>query len=112
MSKSHELSNFIWSIADLIRRVNEQANETAGDRCTPRKVIQRMVNLLFMHDDNLLTKPDTVRTLRGPTCGTGDMLSEARTPPRPLAEIDADLKKAEAEILRLLSEVTTEASSQ
>ena len=27
-------------------------------------------------------------------------------PPRPLAEIDADLKKAEAEILRLLSEVT------
>ena len=30
-------------------------------------------------------------------------------PPRPLAEIDADLKKAEAEILRLLSEVTAEA---
>jgi type I restriction enzyme M protein len=29
------------------------------------------------------------------------------TPPRPLAEIDADLKRAEAEILRLLQEVTT-----
>ena len=29
------------------------------------------------------------------------------TPPRPLAEIDADLKKAEEEILRLLREVTT-----
>ncbi|MCC5828319.1 MAG: hypothetical protein JJU36_02620, partial [Phycisphaeraceae bacterium] len=28
------------------------------------------------------------------------------TPPRPLEEIDADLKKAEAEILRLLKEVT------
>jgi type I restriction enzyme M protein len=28
------------------------------------------------------------------------------TPPRPLAEIDADLKKAEEEILRLLKEVT------
>ena len=30
------------------------------------------------------------------------------TPPRPLAEIDADLKKAEAEILRLLAEVTAQ----
>lgn len=29
------------------------------------------------------------------------------TPPRPLAEIDADLKRAEDEILRLLQEVTT-----
>jgi len=34
------------------------------------------------------------------------------TPPRPLAEIDADLKLAEAEILRLLSEVTAEARGQ
>lgn len=29
------------------------------------------------------------------------------TPPRPLAEIDAELKQAEEEILRLLREVTT-----
>ena len=29
------------------------------------------------------------------------------TPPRPLAEIDADLKRAEDEILRLLQQVTT-----
>jgi type I restriction enzyme M protein len=29
------------------------------------------------------------------------------TPPRPLAESDADLKRAEDEILRLLQEVTT-----
>ncbi len=63
---------------DLIRRFNEQANETAGDHYTPREVIQLMVNLLFMHDDDLLTKPNTVRTLLDPTCGTGGMLSEAR----------------------------------
>ncbi len=63
---------------DLIRRFNEQANETAGDHFTPREVIQLMVNLLFMHDDDLLTKPNTVRTLLDPTCGTGGMLSEAR----------------------------------
>ncbi len=63
---------------DLIRRFNEQANETAGDHFTPREVIRLMVNLLFMHDDALLTKPGTVRKLLDPTCGTGGMLSEAR----------------------------------
>lgn len=34
------------------------------------------------------------------------------TLPRPQAKIDANLTKAEAEILRLLSEVTAEASVQ
>jgi type I restriction enzyme M protein len=63
---------------DLIRRFNEQANETAGDHFTPREVISLMVSLLFMHDDELLTKAGTVRKLLDPTCGTGGMLSEAR----------------------------------
>lgn len=63
---------------DLIRRFNEQANETAGDHFTPREVVRLMVNLLFMHDDDLLSKPGTVRKLLDPTCGTGGMLSEAR----------------------------------
>lgn len=63
---------------DLIRRFNEQANETAGDHFTPREVISLMVSLLFMHDDELLTKPNTVRKMLDPTCGTGGMLSEAR----------------------------------
>jgi type I restriction enzyme M protein len=31
-----------------------------------------------MHDDELLTKPGTVRKMLDPTCGTGGMLSEAR----------------------------------
>ncbi len=63
---------------DLIRRFNEQANETAGDHFTPREVIRLMVSLLFMHDDELLRKPGTVRKMLDPTCGTGGMLSEAR----------------------------------
>ena len=63
---------------DLIRRFNEQANETAGDHFTPREVIRLMVDLLFMHDDALLTRAGTVRKLLDPTCGTGGMLSEAR----------------------------------
>ena len=63
---------------DLIRRFNEQANETAGDHFTPREVIRLMVNLLFINDDDLLSKPGTVRKMLDPTCGTGGMLSEAR----------------------------------
>jgi type I restriction enzyme M protein len=63
---------------DLIRRFNEQANETAGDHFTPREVIRLMVNLLFINDDDLLSRPGTVRKMLDPTCGTGGMLSEAR----------------------------------
>jgi len=63
---------------NLIRRFNELANETAGDHFTPREVIRLMVNLLFMHDDALLTVPGTVRKMLDPTCGTGGMLAEAQ----------------------------------
>jgi SAM-dependent methyltransferase len=37
-----------------------------------------MVNLLFIHDDELLATPGTVRKLLDPTCGTGGMLAEAQ----------------------------------
>ena len=36
-----------------------------------------MVNLLFIEDDDLLTKPGVVKTLADPACGTGGMLSVA-----------------------------------
>ena len=63
---------------NLIRRFNELANETAGDHFTPREVIRLMVNLLFIHDDDLLTTPRVVRKLLDPACGTGGMLAEAQ----------------------------------
>jgi type I restriction enzyme M protein len=63
---------------NLIRRFNELANETAGDHFTPREVINLMVNLLFIHDDQLLATPGTVRKLLDPACGTGGMLAEAQ----------------------------------
>ena len=63
---------------NLIRRFNELANETAGDHFTPREVIRLMVNLLFIHDDELLATPGVVRTLLDPACGTGGMLAEAQ----------------------------------
>jgi type I restriction enzyme M protein len=63
---------------NLIRRFNELANETAGDHFTPREVIRLMVDLLFIHDDALLSTPGTVRKLLDPACGTGGMLAEAQ----------------------------------
>ncbi|KAB2893798.1 MAG: SAM-dependent DNA methyltransferase [Bacteroidetes bacterium] len=64
---------------NLIRRFNEAANETAGDHFTPREVIQLMVDVLFLPDNDILTKVGKVFTLLDPTCGTGGMLSEAQS---------------------------------
>ena len=63
---------------NLIRRLNELANETAGDHFTPREVIQLMVNILFIDDNDLLATAGTARTLLDPACGTGGMLAEAQ----------------------------------
>ena len=63
---------------NLIRRFNELANETAGDHFTPREVIRLMVSILFIHDDDLLATPGTVRKMLDPACGTGGMLAEAQ----------------------------------
>jgi type I restriction enzyme M protein len=62
---------------ELIRRFAELSNETAGEHFTPREVIRLMVNLLFIEDDEALTKPGVVRSLYDPTAGTGGMLSVA-----------------------------------
>ena len=62
---------------ELIRRFSEQSNETAGEHFTPREVIRLMVNVLFLEDNDVLTKPGIIRTLYDPACGTGGMLSIA-----------------------------------
>jgi len=62
---------------ELIRRFAELSNETAGEHFTPREVIRLMVNLLFIEDDDALSKAGVVRTLYDPTAGTGGMLSVA-----------------------------------
>ena len=48
---------------ELIRKFAELSNETAGEHFTPREVIRLMVNLLFIEDDEALTKPGVVRSL-------------------------------------------------
>jgi type I restriction enzyme M protein len=62
---------------ELIRRFAEISNETAGEHFTPREVIRLMVNLIFVEDDDVLSKPNIVRTIYDPTAGTGGMLSIA-----------------------------------
>ena len=62
---------------ELVRRFSELSNETAGEHFTPREVIRLMVNLLFIEDDDLLTKPGISKTVLDPACGTGGMLSVA-----------------------------------
>jgi len=62
---------------ELIRRFSELSNETAGEHFTPREVIRLMVNLMFVEDDDVLSKPGVVRTIYDPTAGTGGMLSVA-----------------------------------
>ena len=71
---------------ELIRKFAELSNETAGEHFTPREVIRLMVNLIFIEDDEALTKPGVVRSLYDPTAGTGGMLSIAG---EHLAEINA-----------------------
>ena len=78
---------------ELIRRFSELSNETAGEHFTPREVIRLMVNLLFIEDEDLLTKPGIVKTMLDPACGTGGMLSVAEDhlrvaePERPAAGV-------------------------
>jgi type I restriction enzyme M protein len=62
---------------ELIRKFAELSNETAGEHFTPREVIRLMVNLIFVEDDEALTKPGVVRTIYDPAAGTGGMLSVA-----------------------------------
>ena len=62
---------------ELIRKFAELSNETAGEHFTPRDVIRLMAELLFIEDNDALSKPGVVRTVYDPTAGTGGMLSVA-----------------------------------
>lgn len=61
---------------ELIRRFSEHAE--AGDHYTPREVVRLMVSLLFMQDDDLLTKHGLTQTLYDCAAGTGGMGSIAQ----------------------------------
>lgn len=60
---------------ELIRRFAESSNETAGEHFTPRDIVHLTTSLVFMEDDDALTKAGIIRTIYDPTAGTGGFLS-------------------------------------
>ncbi len=60
---------------ELIRRFAEGSNETAGEHFTPRDIVRLTTSLVFMEDDDALTKEGIIRTIYDPTAGTGGFLS-------------------------------------
>jgi type I restriction enzyme M protein len=60
---------------ELIRRFAESSNDTAGEHFTPRDIVRLTTSLVFMEDDDALTKQGIIRTIYDPTAGTGGFLS-------------------------------------
>ncbi len=60
---------------ELIRRFAESSNDTAGEHFTPRDIIRLTTSLVFMEDDDALSKAGIIRTIYDPTAGTGGFLS-------------------------------------
>jgi type I restriction enzyme M protein len=60
---------------ELIRRFAESSNDTAGEHFTPRDIVRLTTSLVFMEDDEALSKPGIIRTIYDPTAGTGGFLS-------------------------------------
>ena len=60
---------------ELIRKFNEQSNETAGEHYTPREVIRLMVRLLLEPDAERIKGESKIIEMYDPACGTGGMLT-------------------------------------
>ncbi|MCA9346797.1 SAM-dependent DNA methyltransferase, partial [Candidatus Saccharibacteria bacterium] len=63
---------------ELIRKFNEQSNETAGEHYTPREVIRLMVRLLLEPDKPRIKGESKILEVYDPACGTGGMLTIAK----------------------------------
>lgn len=60
---------------ELIRKFNEQSNETAGEHYTPREVIRLMVRLLLEPDTARIKGENKIIEMYDPAMGTGGMLT-------------------------------------
>jgi len=59
---------------ELIRRFNEQSNETAGEHFTPREVIMLMANILISEDVEELKTKGIIKSIFDCCAGTSGML--------------------------------------
>lgn len=60
---------------ELIRKFNEQSNETAGEHYTPREVIRLMTRILLEPDADKIKGDSKIIEVYDPCCGTGGMLT-------------------------------------
>lgn len=60
---------------ELIRKFNEQSNETAGEHYTPREVIRLMTRILLEPDADRIKGEAKIFEVYDPCCGTGGMLT-------------------------------------
>lgn len=60
---------------ELIRKFNEQSNETAGEHYTPREVIRLLTRLLLEPDAEKIKGENKILEIYDPCCGTGGMLT-------------------------------------
>ena len=64
---------------ELIRRFNEALDENPGEHFTPREIIHLMVDLLVGPENGKLLEPYRVIKVADPACGSGGMLTLAKT---------------------------------
>lgn len=87
-TSNHEMGSIF---EELIRKFNEQSNETAGEHYTPREVIKTMVEILFAPDKELLNKKHIIKTIYDCASGTGGMLTTSKEHILSVINKDADI---------------------
>jgi type I restriction enzyme M protein len=60
---------------ELIRKFNEENNESPGEHYTPREIVNLMTRLMVEPDKARLEKPGLILQVLDPCCGTGGMLT-------------------------------------
>jgi type I restriction enzyme M protein len=72
-----ELSNHDmgYVFEELIRKFNEENNESPGEHYTPREIVQLMTRLMVEPDAERLQTSGLILQVLDPCCGTGGMLS-------------------------------------
>ena len=63
---------------ELIRKFNEETNESPGEHYTPREIVRLMTELMLAGDEDSLATHGLIRQVYDSCCGTGGMLTIAK----------------------------------
>ena len=70
--------NMGYIFEELIRRFNEETNESPGEHYTPREIVSLMTELMLAGDSLELETTGLIRQVYDSCCGTGGMLTIAK----------------------------------